>query len=140
MGYKSPHSYSIYVSHASLSSPLDSTTYYFGHQQGGLNTDANTRNVGIPKRGRICSAIIKILSGTATGTNEDISMYVRLNNTTDYLIATVGAATALRTFKNTDMNVPILDTDFIEIKIVTPIWVTNPQGWCSQGTILIECE
>jgi len=61
------------------------------------------------------------------GTAENISLYIRVNNTTDYLIATVGVAARERVFSNTAMNVTINAGDYIHYKIVTPNpWTTAP--------------
>jgi len=76
--------------------------------------------------GTITVAEIFTWAAGAVGTNENWSFYVRLNDTTDYLIATVGAATDQRAFQNSAINVPISSGDYVEIKTVNPAWATNP--------------
>lgn len=76
-------------------------------------------------------------SGTA-GTSEDWSFYVRLNNTTDYLIATVGQAQSERIFSNAALSISVSAGDYIEIKMVNPTWATNPLTTIIGGYLYIE--
>jgi len=101
-------------------------------------TTANISKVYIRKAGTIKIAEIYCYSGTA-GTNESWPLYVRLNNTTDYLIATLAVATSERMFSNTGLSIEISAGDYIEIKGVQPIWpVTNPATTIYGGYVYIE--
>ena len=93
----------------------------------------------IPKSGTIKRAEISSYAATTTGTAQNISLYVRLNNTTDTLIATVGAATAVRDFINTGLSIAVTAGDYIEIKIIvaTP-YTTPPAGITFGGNLYIE--
>jgi hypothetical protein len=95
--------------------------------------------VYIPKSGTIKRAEISSYAATTTGTAQNISLYVRLNNTTDTLIATVGAATAVRDFINTGLSIAVTAGDYIEIKIIvaTP-YTTPPAGITFGGNLYIE--
>jgi hypothetical protein len=51
---------------------------------------------------------------------------IRLNNTTDYSVATVSLATQERRWSNGAMSVPIAANDYIEMVFTNPTWATNP--------------
>lgn len=109
--------------------PADATTYFFG----GIgvqepNTVAGTRRIYFPIACTIDSCIIFCYNASA-GSTENVSAYIRLNNTTDYTISTTYQMTASATYSicsNTSMSVPIAANDFIELKLVCPTWATNP--------------
>ena len=110
---------------ALTSSPADAATAYFGNLPKAPTTTANISKIYFRRSGTLTHAEIYCYAGTA-GTNEAWSLYVRKNNTTDYLIATVSAATSERVFSNTAIDIPIAANDYVEIKMVNPTWVTNP--------------
>jgi hypothetical protein len=122
---------------ALTSSPADNQTIYFGMLPKAPITTANVSKVYFRQSGTITAAEIYCYSGTA-GTAESWSIYVRKNNTTDYLIATVAAATNERVFSNSALNIPISANDYIEIKAVNPTWVTNPLTCIISGYIKIN--
>lgn len=130
--------YVVNVMAASLSTVTDAATYYFGCLAGlAPQTTAQLANVYIPKAGTITAAEIWCRAATA-GTAENISVNIRLNNATDTLVATVGAATATRRFSNTALSIPVVVGDRIEIKVVCPSWATNPATMAWGGTIYVE--
>jgi len=118
--------------------PADSTVYYIGGRQVAPGTVVNMRKVITGIAGRIFGAEISTYAGTGAGSAENISLYIRLNNITDYLISTVGLAAAERNFQNFSLNIPIIATDFFEIKISCPAWVTNPTGVNYWGYVYFE--
>lgn len=122
---------------ALTSSPADAQTVYFGNLPKAPVTVAATSKVTIPKSGIIKRADIYCYSGTA-GTAENWSLYVRVNNATDYLIATVGSATSERIFSNSSLSIPVSAGDYIEIKGVQPTWVTNPATTIYGGNVYVE--
>jgi hypothetical protein len=122
---------------ALTSSPVDGQTVYFGMLPKAPTTTANISKVYIPKTGAIKRAEIYCYSGTA-GTNENWSLYIRLNNTTDTLIATLGVNTNERKFSNAALNIAVSAGDYIEIKSVQPTWATNPLTTIWGGYIYIE--
>ena len=128
--------YSINVQ-ALTSSPTDAQTIYFGMLPKAPTTTANISKVYIRKAGTIKVAELYCYSGTA-GTNESWSIYIRVNNTTDNLIATVSAATSERVFSNTGLSIAVNAGDYIEIKSVNPTWATNPLTTIFGGHIYIE--
>lgn len=77
--------------------------------------------------------------GTA-GSNQDISCYIRVNNTTDYLIATIGSTDTQKEFYNAAMNggagiTMNGTTDYYVIKFTTPTWGTAPTNVNYQGQV-----
>lgn len=122
---------------ALTSSPADGATIYFGQLPKAPTTTPNISKVYIPKDGTITRAQIYCYSGTA-GTNQAWSGYVRLNNTTDTLIATLSVATNERVFSNSSLSIAVVAGDYIEIKFINPTWPTNPATTIFGGYIYIE--
>ena len=128
--------YTLHVQ-ALTSSPADGVTVYFGQMPKAPITTANINKVFIPKSGTIKRAQIYCYSGTA-GTAENWSLNIRLNNTTDTLIETIGASASERIFNNESLNIAVVAGDYIEIKSVQPTWVTNPLTTIYGGYVYIE--
>ena len=128
--------YTLYVQ-ALTSSPADSVTVYFGQLPKAPVSAAATSKVYIRKAGTIKAANIYVYSGTA-GSNESWSLYVRLNNTTDYLIQTVSVSASERVFSNVALSIAVSVGDYIEIKGVQPLWATNPLTTIYGGYLYIE--
>lgn len=128
--------YTLHVQ-ALTSSPADGATVYFGQLPKAPMTTANASKVYIRKAGTIKIANIYCYS-TAGGSTEAWSLYIRKNNTTDYLIATLTVSTLERVFSNTGLNIAVSIGDYFEIKGVQPTWGTNPTGTVYGGYIYIE--
>jgi hypothetical protein len=126
-----------YTVQSTSSSPVDAQTVYFGNMPKGVITTANISKVHIESSGVIRRANVYCYSGTA-GTAENWSLYIRVNNTTDYLIETVGSATNERIFNNESLNIPVNAGDYFEIKAVNPTWVTNPLTTTFGGNVIVE--
>lgn len=122
---------------ALTSSPVDAQTVYFGMLPKAPVTTANISRCYIPKAGTIKVARVWCYSGTA-GTNQAWSLYIRKNNTTDYLIATLSLATSERDFSNMALDIPVVAGDYFEIKGVQPTWTTNPLTTIYGGYVYIE--
>jgi hypothetical protein len=122
---------------ALTSSPADGATIYFGQLPKAPVTTANISKVYFPKNGTIKRAYIYCYSGTA-GTNQNWSCYIRLNNTTDTLVETIGANTNERIFNNESLSISVTTSDYFEIKMVNPTWPTNPATTIFGGYIYIE--
>jgi len=119
---------------ALTSSPTDGQTIYFGMLPKAPTTSANISKIYVRTASVIKAAEIYTYAGTA-GTSESWSMYVRVNNATDYLIATVSAATNERVFSKTDFNISLNANDYFEIKLVNPTFATNPLTFIASGYI-----
>lgn len=132
--------YALSINSGSLS-PADATTYYLGSNYSlAPSTSATTRRIYIPKGGTLTACSLFVVS-SATGTAEQSTLSIRLNNTTDTTITSVldlSAATVV--VSNTDLSIVVADnyTDYIEIKWVTPTWVTNPTGVFFTGNVFID--
>lgn len=122
---------------ALTSSPVDAQTIYFGNLPKAPVTTGGISKVYIPRSGVIKRAEIYCYSGTA-GTNQAWSGYVRLNNTTDTLIATLSVATSERVFSNSSLNIAVVAGDYFEIKFINPTWATNPLTTIFGGYIYID--
>jgi hypothetical protein len=130
--------YALNLMAASLSSPADATTYYFGSLAAlAPQTTANLARVYIPKAGTIKVAYIVARAGTV-GTNEAWSAYIRKNNTTDYLIQSLSSTDNPRVWSNTGLSIAVSEGDYFEIKMVCPTWATNPATVAFGGVIYIE--
>lgn len=138
-GPQGPAGATFYTLHvqALTSAPADGQTIYFGTLPKAPVTAAATSKVQIPRSGTLRAARIYCYAGTA-GTNEAWSLYIRLNNTTDTLVATVSAATNERIFSNLSLGIAVTTNDYIEMKAVNPTWVTNPNTTIWGGHLLIE--
>lgn len=118
--------------------PLDGTTVVFNNTGTlGQNAAANLRNT-YPPAGILMGVHLDMTSYSTTGSNENISIYIRVNDTTDYLIATVGSTALVRIFENLAMNAGAGiafngTTDFYCYKVVCPTWATNPAASGFQG-------
>lgn len=128
--------YTIHVQ-ALTSSPTDGQTVYFGTLPKAPVTAAATSKIYIRKGGTIRAAQIYVYSGTA-GSNQAWSLYIRKNNTTDTLIATLSVATNERVFSNTGLGIDVVAGDYIEIKGVQPTWGTNPATTIYGGYVYVE--
>lgn len=119
---------SIVLNPGAVFNPADATTYYFGSF---ISTSATTsvaaRRVYLGKDCSIIGATFSLLVNSTLGSSEDINVYIRVNNTTDYSIGTIKANSVFQQVViNTSMNVALTSTDYFEIKIVMPTFVTNP--------------
>jgi hypothetical protein len=133
-----PTGYSINLVAASLSSTTDGATYYFGSLSGlAPQTTANLARVYIPKAGTIKVAYVVARAATI-GTNEAWSAYIRVNNTTDYLIQTLSSTDNPRVWSNTSLSIAVSQGDYFEIKMVCPTWATNPATVAFGGVVYIE--
>lgn len=107
------------------SNPADATTYYFAQGASGWGaTDGNNR-LYIPRAGKIVKVRI-VIQGT-TGTSETSTVSIRLNSTTDTtVVSTVNLSTLPYTAVNSALSIAVAEDDYINVKWVTPTWVTNP--------------
>lgn len=118
--------------------PVDGATYYFGNTMKSPTTVSAINKMYIRKAGTIKIAEIYSVAVTTGGSAEAISMYVRVNNTTDTLIATVTVGAGARVFSNAALNIAVNAGDYIELKMVCPTWVTNPVDIYTGGYVYIE--
>ena len=135
-GPQGPSGYAINIQ-ALTSSPVDAQTVYFGTMPKAPTTTANISKIYVRKACTLKIAEIYCYSGTA-GSNQAWSLYIRKNNSSDTLIATISVATNERVFSNTTLNISLVPGDYIEIKGVQPTWTTNPLTTIYGGYLYFE--
>lgn len=130
--------YVLTVGCANTGTVNDGEVVYFGCIPGlSLTTGAGLTKVYFPRAGTLTRADIMWHAGTA-GTNEDIVLAIRLNNTTDYAVATVATTAASKHFTNSALSIPIAAGDYVEIKVTFPTWVTNPANVRLGGYLYVQ--
>ncbi len=137
VAWSKPLGYKLFVQ-ALTSSPADTTPFYFGQIPRAVTTTADISKVYIRKAGTITMANILCQTNGTVGSAENWSMYIRLNNTTDTLIATVGVGAAEKVFSKSDLSIAVVAGDYFEIKNVPPAWVTNPTSTICGGYVYLE--
>jgi hypothetical protein len=90
----------------------------------------------IPKNGVIRNVTVNINPSGGLATAEDCTVALRVN-TTDTALGTIKMS-AQNNVLSADCNVPVTTADYIQIKVTTPVFVTNPTGTLMHATILIE--
>lgn len=129
--------YSLVFGSTVVHNPADSTTYYVGQIGQATTTTPDTRRVLVPLTGTIVAAIVSVNAVTAVGTNESWTFNIRVNNTTSTLIANVAANTIYRAPANSALSIAVNAGDAVELEVVCPAWVTNPQGVTYWVTLVI---
>lgn len=120
-------------------SPNDSTAYYFGALSSlAATVSSGVRRVYIPKTGTIKVAQFTWFGSSAAGSGENLTLEIRLNNTTNTTIATIGDTNAYKYFSNTGLSISVSQGDYIEITFTGPAWATNPTGVVIGGHVYIE--
>jgi hypothetical protein len=128
----------------------DSTTYLWGGGGPMTSTSATIRKVMVAQSGFVKFVVLNF-EGTA-GTAENVGLYLRKNDTTDYTIAT-----DLQLDENQRSRKVLwpLDTatglipcyvdfvhynnlDYLHIKTITPAWATNPTAVTCYGFVTIQ--
>lgn len=117
----------------------DSTTYYVGaNWRVAPSTTYATVNGLVPFSGTVTKAIFAVNVGGTLGTTEDVSLYVRVNDTTDSAATAQDWDAAYRVTASGDLSLAVAAGDTIVVKIVTPAWATNPTTVTMQATVFIE--
>jgi len=135
-----PTGYTLFVGAAALN-PSDATTYFIGGNYSLTpNTNSTVGRIYIPKTGTVKAVYFVITKTGTTGTSEQSTLSIRINNTTDTTIsATVDTSVStVIPVINAAMSLAVTVGDLFEIKWVTPTWVTNPTVLTFSGTVYIE--
>lgn len=114
-----------------VSNPADGTTVFFGYSWhvGPSLTNGGLRRMYAGVACTITAVTVNSYNASGNASAETYSVYVRVNNTTDYTISTAGLLTTPNTFvTNQSMSVPLGATDYYEYKVVYPTFATNPLG------------
>jgi len=123
--------------------PADSTTYYLAQSVAlTTNTAATAKNVQfyIPFSCTI-TKVYGTFSTSTGGSSENITIFVRVNNTTNTNVTTTfkltNSGVTVNQFSNSGLSISLNAGDYISIGMTTPAWVTNPLsvvgsvGWSS---------
>ena len=130
--------YTLSFTALALSAITDASTYYIGGHAIAPQTAAGNNRVYVPKAGTIKAVIIFWYAGTA-GTDEEIAVYLRKNNTTDYAIESIADSNNAKAFGLLGaFGISVAAGDYLEVKVVCPTWVTNPANVRISGTVYIE--
>ena len=119
--------------------PVDSTTYYLGGLPFAPVTGALNRPLWIPRAGTIKAVYGTVISAVA-GSNENTTLSIRLNDTTDTTVTSALelSAAGLRTdFSNTALAIAVAAGDYFTMKWATPAWVTNPTTVTFSGVVFV---
>lgn len=129
---------------SSSTSIVASQTYYFGNFfNANLTTSSSgNRKIYFPKSGKIkridvCSSLV----AGATSSGENASLYLRITGSTDQLIADDLSYSASGTYFRyvSGLSIDVVGgTDYIEFKLVTPAWSSNPFQPSFYATVYIE--
>lgn len=117
-------------------SPADSTTYYWGGSpsQAPLTAENLLTKIVAPKAGTVRAVVISLIGN---GSGESVEFYLRLNSSSDNTITLTGD-TSSNLVSNYSMSVPIAQGDAITIKMVAPVWATNPVNLRMYAIIYID--
>jgi hypothetical protein len=136
-----PKGYAIPFSATALGfNPADVTTYYAGELHAlTMQTTATVQAVRIPKAGVVTYVYATYRNFGTAGSTTNSTVSFRLNNTTDYTIATTVDTSVLATYVNAaPLNAAVARSDFFEIKWVTPTWATNPTNVTIAGVVYVD--
>jgi hypothetical protein len=117
--------------------PAARSTLFFGMNPKVPVATAQVNKIYIRRACTLKVAEIYCYAVTA-GSNENWALAVRLNDTTDTTIATVGAMANERVFSNTGLSVALVAGDYLEINSVAPNWGTPPTGVTFGGYLYFE--
>ncbi len=120
--------------------PVDGTTYYMatGQTYTIVTTSTPVSRFYCPTAGTINSVYGIITNGGTLGSSETTGVNLRLNDTTNTLIANVRTDSTSNTFNNTSLGVTVAAGDFVNIIAVSPTWVTNPTVIRMSVTVYVE--
>lgn len=121
--------------------PADGQTYFFGASQVFTTYTASgfaTTRLYAPVSGTLSACYGAITVGGTLGSNENCTLVIRLNNTTDTTVtSTLQLTAASNGFSNTGLSIAITAGDFIEFKFTGAAWGTNPTTCRFTGTVYI---
>lgn len=123
------------IANAFQTNPADATTYYYGITNTTTTAGSTFYRINIAKAITI-TAFYGSWSITGTASTESVSVYIRLNNTTDTTITTsLNVSGTNGSFNATGLSISCAAGDYIQLKVVTPTWATNPTGLAINGSV-----
>lgn len=121
-----------------FTSPVDATIYYSASPGASSSTSANGGRVKIAQSGTITACYVTAQSSGTVGTTETSTLSIRLNNTTDTTVSSaVVLDTGVHDYSNTSLSIAVAAGDYIQLKLLTPTWATNPGFIAVSATIRI---
>lgn len=117
--------------------PTAATTYYGGGAaSAALSTTAGSRRLYMPKAGTItsCYGFFNQTAGHLTNTG---ALNIRLNNTTDTLVANATHNTGTTIYSNTALSIAVVAGDYIEFKWTCPA-TTAPSAVTTDFVVYIS--
>lgn len=120
-----------------IHNPGDATAYFFGATTNLPSGAGAGRSVAVVNAGTITGATITAVCAT-TSTNENWTLSIRLNNSTNTTINTVGTTGATKTWTATGLSIAVVSGDLLEITTTTPTWATNPTGCGYSGYLIVR--
>jgi len=137
---KNKRSFAIYGTSITTFNPADGVTYCLTVNQGASwGTVFGTKDkIMIPIACTIKACRFYWYANGVAGSSENIQLFIRKQNTTDYLVAEVATGNAGKNFQNEALNIPLISTDYFEFKLVCPTWATNPAGITFHWIVYIE--
>lgn len=127
-----------------FAAPADATTYYFSPfcwtaASVLLTTISNSSRIYIPKSGTIVAVYGNLTVAGTLASNENITLAIRLNDTSNTNVTTTlqGTATA-NPFSNNALSLAVTAGDFISVMFITPTWATNPTNISLSLTIFVQ--
>lgn len=121
--------YAMYLTQtATFASPADSTTYYMAYTTWSTTVAGATNGrLWLPKGGTITAAYGSVTVAGTPGSTENVTVAIRLNDTTNTNITTtLQTTTGLIPFNNSALSISVSAGDYIHFMVITPAWVTNP--------------
>jgi len=123
------------IANALQTNPADATTYYYGVPNTTTTAGSTLVRINIAKAITI-TAFYGSWNITGTASTESVSVYIRLNNTTDTTITTsLNVSGTNGSFNATGLSISCAAGDYIQLKVVTPTWATNPTGLSINGSV-----
>jgi hypothetical protein len=128
----------VLIAECTTFNPADSLNYYMGAWAGLSPTGSNsTRRIYISRAGIITNAYVETLNTGTAGTTEATTVYVRKNDTTDTLLTTITTNVSFNA-AGANPTISVAVGDFVEIKLVTPAWATNPTAVAYRVQLFVE--
>lgn len=108
--------------------PADGVIYYFADANIGSGTGTSGQvRLYIPKTATLKAAVVYVRVGGTLGSNEQGTLAVRLNASTDIIISsTVTWDAVAASFSNYSLNQAVTQGDYVEFKVTSATWATNP--------------
>lgn len=123
--------YVLFMSNA-IGSPVDGAVYYIATASVLNDYTTLTNSVTklyIPVSGTITTAYGAFYTSGTLGSSQNVTLAIRLNNTTDTTISsTIQLTSAEVGFNNTGLSISVSAGDYISFKMTCPTWSPNPTG------------